>query len=436
MQKDLLMKEDLLQFIWKFKYFNFDSLKTIDGDDLQIIHQGIHNFDQGPDFLNAKIKINNTVWVGNVEIHIFSRHWDQHRHQLDEQYKNVILHVVWQHDGEISDCNGNTLPTLELHDRVSKLLLERYRRLMEKGQHRNGFFIPCEKLLEDVDEFRWDTWKSRLATERLEHKTTKVFETLGQTGNSWEEAMWRLVAANFGGKMNSQLFQRVAETVPQPMLARHRNQSITVEAILFGQAGLLVGPFIDPYPKMLQKEYQFYKKKYQLVETDGTACFGRIRPANFPTIRLAQLASLVCNSSHLFSKLKEFEAAAEVMECLKAEPNDFWMYHYKLDDEPGDHPKVKPLGKQMIENIMINTVCPMLFAYGMFHHDDKQKEKAVEWMEKLSPEWNLITKGFERLGVQNRSAFDSQALIQLKNYYCDQRRCLECGIGNAILGRS
>lgn len=430
------MKEDLLQFIWKFRYFNCEGLKTTDGDDVQVIHPGTHNFDQGPDFLNAKIQIGNTLWVGNVEIHFFSKQWDQHHHQFDENYKNVILHVVWKHEGDISDCEGNVLPTLELYDKVSKLLLERYRRLMEKDQQRNGFFIPCETLLEGVDEFRWNTWKSRLATERLEYKTKKVLDVLKQTGNNWEEAMWRLVAANFGGRMNGQLFQRIAETVPQRILARHRNQLISIEAIFFGQAGLLEDSFTDPYPEMLRREFKFYQKKYQLEKVDGNACFARMRPANFPTIRLAQLSVLVCNSYHLFSKLMEFESAEEVMNCLHAAPNDFWLYHFKLDDMAGDHPKEKLLGKQMTESIMINTVCPMLFAYGMFHHDETQKEKAVEWLEKLTPEKNSITKGFEVIGVKNQSAFDSQALIQLKNYYCDQRRCLECGIGSAILGRS
>ncbi len=430
------MKEDLLQFIWKFKYFNSDRLITIDGDEVRIIHQGTHNFDQGPDFLNAKIQINDTVWAGNVEIHLYSKQWDQHRHQIDERYKNVILHVVWKHDGDTLDCNGNKLPTIELHDRVSKLLLEKYRTMMEKEQGQKGFFIPCENLLHVVDDLRWSTWKSRLVAERLENKTEKVFRVLEHAGNNWEEAMWRLVAANFGGKMNGQLFQGIAETVPQRIIGRHRNQIVTVEAILFGQAGLLEGSFGDPYPKMLQKEYRFYQKKYQLQKTDGTVCFARMRPANFPTVRLAQLASLVCSSSHLFSKLMEFESVAEVVDCLKAVPNDYWLYHFRQDDEASELPKEKPLGKQMIENVMINTVCPILFAYGIFHKDEKQKEKAMDWLENLSAEKNVITKGFERLGVKNKSAFDSQALIQLKNFYCDKRRCLECGIGNTILGRN
>lgn len=429
------MKEDLLQFIWKFKYFNSEGLKTTENEDICILQPGIQNFDQGPDFLNAKIQINNTIWVGNIEVHLFSKQWEQHRHQFDEQYKNVILHVVWKYDGNIRDCNGNMPPTLELHDRVSKILLDKYRLLMEKEQQQSGFFIPCENLLSGVDNFRWNAWKSRLATERLENKTGGIFNMMKQTGDNWEETMWRMVAKNFGGKMNGQLFQKVAETVPQKILARHRNQIIAIEAILFGQAGLLEGEFSDPYPQLLKKEFQFYKNKYHFEKVDGSICFARMRPANFPTIRLAQLAALVCVSSHLFSKLKEILSAKEAIECFRVNLNAYWLYHYKLDDAPGEYAKEKALGVQMIENIMINTVCPMLFAYGIYHKDEALKNKAMDWLENISPEKNSITNGFKRLGVENKSAFDSQALIQLKNFYCDKRRCLECGIGNLILRR-
>lgn len=430
------MKEDLLQFIWKFKYFNSDGLKTTSGDDVAIIHSGTHNFDQGPDFLNAKIKINKTIWAGNVEVHLFSKQWEQHKHQFDERYKNVVLHVVWQHDRDIKDCEGNTLPTIELHDKVSRILLERYEMLMGMEQQHSQFFIPCQNLLEGMDDFRWNVWKNRLATDRLQYKTKNVFQIFQQTGNNWEETMWLLVAKNFGGRMNGQLFQRVAETVPQKILAKHRNQLIAIEAILFGQAGMLSSKFKDPYPELLQNEYQFYKKKYHFQKVDGSACFSRMRPANFPTIRLAQLAALVCKSSHLFSKTMDFHSAKDVIDCFKVSTNDFWMYHYKLDDQPSSGAKEKSLGTQTIENIIINSVCPMLFAYGMYHKDEKLKEKAVEWLEHISPEKNSITNGFERLGVQNKNAFDSQALIHLKNFYCDERRCLECGVGNLVLGRS
>lgn len=430
------MKEDLLQFIWKFKHFNSNELKSFHGDDIVIVHPGTQNFNQGPDFLNARIQINGTLWVGNVELHLFSKQWDQHRHQHDENYKNVILHVVWHHDGDIQDINGIVLPTLELEQRVSKILLKKYQVLMEKEQSGELYFIPCESQLREtaIDDFKLIAWKSRLVAERLEYKTTKVFSILEKTAYHWDETMWQMVAANFGGNINGQFFQRIAETVSQNILAKHKNQLITIESILFGQASLLNGDFEDPYPKLLQQEYHFYQKKYNFQRVDGNVLFGRMRPANFPTVRLAQLSALVFKSSHLFSRIKDFETVSQVKEVLQVEPNDFWLYHYKLDDPGHEILKKKTLGNQMIENIIINTVCPILFAYGIYNNDTIQKEKAINWLEGLTAEKNNITSGFARLGVPNKSAFDSQALIQLKNFYCNMKRCLDCTIGNTILG--
>lgn len=433
------MKEDLLQFIWKFKYFNSNELAGFHGEKIEIISPGVQNFNQGPDFLNARIRINDTLWVGNVEVHLFSKQWDQHRHQLDNNYSNVILHVVWHHDGEVQDINGMTLPTLELENRVSKALLKKYQALMEKEQRGELHFIACESQLGQltIDDFKLTAWKSRLVAERLEMKTARVFDILEQTGFHWDETMWRLIAANFGGNMNAQFFQQMATTVPQTILARHKNQLVTIEAILFGQAGLLDEEFDDPYPRLLQREYRFYEKKYKFERTDGQVLFGRMRPANFPTIRLAQLAALVCKSSHLFSRVKEYETVKEVKESLMVEPNDFWLYHYKFNEPDANRVyRKKPLGNQMIENIIINTICPILFAYGIYNNDNVLKEKAVDWLEGLGAEKNTITRGFERLGISNNSAFDSQALIQLKKFYCDKKRCLDCSIGNLILAGS
>lgn len=435
----LLMKEDLLQFIWKFKYFNSGELKTVHGEPIQIIHPGTQNFNQGPDFLNAKIRINETVWVGNIELHIFSRQWEQHRHQADKNYANVILHVVWHHDGDIQDVNGNTLPTLELQHRISKTLLKRYQILMEKEQRGELHFIACESQLSGmkIDDFRLVSWKSRLVAERLEAKTARVFEILEQTKFHWDETMWRMVAANFGGNINGQFFQQIAATVSQSILAKHKNQLIAIESILFGQAGLLNADFDDPYPVMLRREYEFYRTKYRFAKVDGNVMFGRMRPANFPTIRLAQLAALIYKSSHLFSQIKDFETVEQVKETLQVEPNDFWLYHYKLDDAmSGQALKRKPIGAQMVDNIIINSVCPILFAYGIYNNDTMQKEKALDWLEGLPAEKNHITRGFERLGITNNTSFDSQALIQLKKFYCDQKKCLECSIGNLILSGS
>ena len=423
-----MMKEDLLQYIWKFQYYNSNELCCTNGDAVLVIHPGSHNQNQGPDFTEAKVKINNTLWAGNVELHINSSHWNLHQHSSDNNYNNIILHVVWHHDVEIKDVSGNNLPTLELQSRVSKLLLEKYRQLMQ-----NPKFIPCENQLHPVNELTLGNWKQRLAAERLMAKSQNILTILQQTNFHWEETFWRLIAANFGLKINDSFFQKIAQSLPIAILAKHKNNIIQLEALLFGQAGLLNKDFGETYPAMLKKEYQFYQKKYDLRPVDGDLYFLRMRPANFPTIRLAQLAMLIHESEHLFSKIKETESVAEVKKMFTVIANDYWHYHYVLDEE-ADY-KIKTLGRQMVDNIIINTLVPIIFAYGLHHNEELYKEKAIKWLEEVSPEKNAITKGFENLGIENKNAFDSQAFIQLRNEYCNHKFCLQCAIGNSILKR-
>ena len=420
------MKEDLLQFIWKFQYFNRNELRCTDGDEVQIIHPGTFNSNQGPDFKEAKIKINNILWSGNVELHINSSHWHTHHHSEDTNFNNVILHVVWNHDTEIKDANGSVLSTIELQSRVSKLLLEKYRRLKENAQ-----FIACENLSSGFGSLALNSWKQRLVAERLIIKSKNIFTDLQQTNYHWEETFWWLIAANFGLTLNSGVFKKMARSLPLSLVAKHKKNIIQVEALLYGQAGLLSKTFEDKYPKMLQKEYFFYQKKYKLSPVDEELYYLRMRPANFPTIRLAQLAMLICSSEHLFSKIKETESVDELKKMFSVTANDYWHYHY-IFDEVSDY-KIKKLGSQMVNNIIINTVVPVIFSYGLHHSEEALKEKAIRWLEEIAPEKNTITQGFERLSYSNKSAFDSQAYIQLKKEYCDHHLCLQCAIGNSIL---
>ena len=420
------MKEDLLQFIWKFQYFNRNELRCTDGDAVQIIHPGTYNSNQGPDFKEAKIKINNILWSGNVELHINSSHWHTHHHSEDTNFNNVILHVVWNHDAEIKDANGSVLSTIELQSRVSKLLLEKYRRLKENAQ-----FIACENLSSGFGSLALNSWKQRLVAERLIIKSKNIFTDLQQNNYHWEETFWWLIAANFGLTLNSGVFKKMARSLPLSLVAKHKKNIIQVEALLYGQAGLLSKTFEDKYPKMLQKEYFFYQKKYKLSPVDEELYYLRMRPANFPTIRLAQLAMLICSSEHLFSKIKETESVDELKKMFSVTANDYWHYHY-IFDEVSDY-KIKKLGSQMVDNIIINTVVPVIFSYGLHHSEEALKEKAIRWLEEIAPEKNTITQGFERLSYSNKSAFDSQAYIQLKKEYCDHHLCLQCAIGNSIL---
>jgi len=420
------MKEDLLQFIWKFQYFNRSELVTTAGEKLRIIHPGIHNQNQGPDFLEAKIQLNETTWAGNTEIHINSSHWNLHQHSTDNNFNNIILHVVWHNDVSINDTNGNPLPTIELESRVSHLLLEKYQQLMETTS-----FIPCESHVQKIRELTLTSWKQRLVAERLIKRSEKISAVLKETNFHWEEVFWWMLASNFGIKVNSDSFLQVAKTLPVTLLAKHKHHIVQVEALLFGQAGLLKSEFTEKYAVLLQKEYQFYQKKYNLKPVDEEVHFLRMRPANFPTIRLAQLAMVIQKSEHLFSKIKDTILVADLKAMFAVEPNDFWNYHYSLDEESAF--KTKKTGKQMVDNIIINTIVPVIFSYGLLNNDESFKEKAIRWLEEISPEKNSITTGFENIGFENKNAFDSQALLQLKNEYCNEKHCLNCAIGNSLL---
>ena len=420
------MNEKLLQFIWQFQYFNKSALTTVDGSSLIIMHPGDFNHDQGPDFSEAKIKLNNTIWAGNVEIHNEASQWHTHHHTNDPNYSNIILHVVWKNDTAITDGNVQLIPTLELQPLVSKLMLQQYEQLMNaKG------FVPCENHLPALSEVGWLAWKERLAAERLQRKAAIVIQNLQQANNHWEEVFWWQLAKNFGAKVNAEPFEQMAKTISVNILAKHKNQINQLEALLLGQSNLLNGDYSEDYPKMLQREYKFLSNKYQLKPINKAPDFLRMRPANFPTIRLAQLAMLVYNSTHLFSKILEISNLNELRKLLDVTANDYWHYHYRLDEATSYKPK--NLGNLMTDNIIINTVVPVLFAYGMHHNIQQWKDRAIQYLTQLPREKNNITNAWKQHEVINENALDSQALIELKNNYCDFKRCLQCAVGNKIL---
>jgi hypothetical protein len=419
------MTERLLQYIWQFQYFNFTNLQTEEGEILQVIHPGILNINQGPDFLNAKIKINDTFWAGSIELHINTSDWKQHKHSSDKNYKNVILHVVWQHNVNLNlPCS-----TLILEDKVPKVLLSKYDELMLTDN-----FIPCEKHIHQINYLTWLSWKERLLVERLEKRTAIIFDHLTKNNNHWEETCWWLLAKNFGIRLNSVAFEKMAQSITVNILSRHKNQIHQTEALLFGQAGLLNRDFKEGYPKMLQQEYQYLKKKYKLQKTAVEMIFLRMRPSNFPTVRLAQLAMLIHKSNHLFSKIKESADLKTIIQLLQVTANDYWHYHYVFDETAGF--KRKKLGELMIDNILINTIIPILFAYGHYYGEESYKEKALHWLMDIKAEKNSITNGFTTLQIENKNAFDSQSLIQLKNEYCANKRCLDCSVGNKLLRKN
>lgn len=416
------MTEKLLQYIWQFGYFNKSNLVTTAGEPVQIISAGKINTHQGPDFSDARIRIGNTLFAGTVELHVKTTQWNQHQHQLDDNYRNVILHVVYDNDSNIE----NGIPVLELQPLISNVLLSRYEALMYSAS-----FIPCSLSISTVKSITWISWKERLLIERLARKSEIVLKLFEESNHHWEETFWWMLARNFGIKVNTEAFEALAKSITVNLLAKHKTQIHQLEALLFGQAGLLNEEYKEDYPKLLKREYQFLKKKYGLQPICIPVHFLRMRPVNFPTVRLAQLAALVQASAHLFSKILETEKAAELKSLFSVTGNDYWHYHYRFDEAAAF--KKKKLGDDMISNIIINTIVPVLFAYGKYHNEEKYKLKALSWLEEITAENNSITKGFVQLKIANKTAYDSQALIELKNEYCSNKRCLQCSVGNAIL---
>jgi hypothetical protein len=420
------MTERLLQYLWQFQYYNKQSSILDNGDTFQVIHPGRFNTNQGPDFLEARIKIEDTLWVGHVELHVKTSDWFRHAHQFDRNYDNVVLHVVWEHDLPERDTR---IPVFSMQSRVPVLLLEQYRYWMDSAG-----FIACGNQIRYVKPIIWSAFRDRLLTERMQRKSAMVFSFLLQTHQHWEETFWWLLARNFGAALNFEPFEAMAKTLPVTILARYKNQLPVLEALLFGQCGLLEGEFEEEYPSGLQREYLHLKNKYELQPIRQSVHFLRTRPVNFPTIRLAQLARLLYQSSHLFAFIKETERLSEIREWLSVTASEFWDEHYTFLKSSVRRPK--KLGNQMIDTLIINTVVPVLFAYGLLHNEEQYKNRALNWLDEMEPEMNAITHSYTELGIVNKSAFDSQALLELKGHYCDAKRCLDCAMGNALLKRS
>lgn len=424
------MNERLLHFIWQYQYYSPAGLTTHRGEKIQVVFPGQYNQNQGPDFADARIRIGPALWIGSVELHIKTSDWQKHQHGSDENYRNVILHVVWQHDQAATEDEhadgANDIPVLELQDRVSKLLLQRYDQLMQ-----SPVFIPCENMAASWSTPEWKAWQQQLAIIRLQRKAGSIFQQLEQTNRHWEEVFWWQLARNFGMKVNADAFEAIARSIPLNLLARQRNQIHRLEALLLGQANLLRKPFEEDYPAMLKKEYEFLRHQFGLRPALTRLLFLRMRPVNFPTVRLAQLAALIQRSSHLFALIRETADLSALRSCFQVTANDYWHYHYR-PDEPAPYSE-KSVGDSMIDSILINTVVPMLFAYSLYHNDAAAREKALNWLRQTRAENNSLLSGFARLGIPAADAQDSQALIELKTRFCDARRCLDCEAGNGLL---
>jgi len=425
----MLFPEDFLHYVWKFRLFDRADLRANDGEELEIFSAGLHNSDSGPDFQNARIRIGDTVWAGNVEVHLSSSDWKKHGHTTDNSYNNVILHVVYRDDMPLVLPNGRKVPTLVLENRIPDDLYNRYYNLIFGNQT----IIPCEASIGQVDSLTLHNWLTRVLVERLEKKSAAVIAALDLNRGDWEETFYQFLAANFGFKTNALPFELLAKSMPQNILAKHKNNPLQIEALIFGQAGFLEADFKDEYSQKLKSEYQFLQKKYKLIPVENHLWkFMRLRPQNFPTIRLAQFAALVVQSNHLFSKLleiKDVKALRSLFTEIKVNP--YWETHYRFEAESA--PASKNLGADSIDILLLNTLALFLFSYGKHNQIHHYINRSLQLLEFLPHENNKIITDFSNLGVKIKTAFESQALLELKNSYCNYKKCLECGVGNKIL---
>lgn len=422
------MNERLLQFIWQFQHYNTKELTLSSGEPLKIISPGSWNHHQGPDFSSAKIRVGNTIWAGNIELHILASDWYKHAHDDDPNYQNIILHVVWQEDTMVKDRFNQPVPTLVLSGRISGLLLDRYGQMMDTVRQ-----VPCHHFLPGANELTWYSWKERLMVERLERKSGTIMKQLQETGNHWDEVFWRQLAMGFGSKTNAAFFEQVARSLPYSILQRHRNIPDELEALLFGQAQLLNKKRTDTYPQKLAKTYLHLQRKYKLISAGGQPAFLRMRPASFPTIRLSQLAMLIHLRENLFYQVRNIETIDNLMQLFHVKTSQYWNQHYRFD-EPATQ-SLKWVGRQMTVHLLINSIVPMVFTYGLEMKQQAYKDKTLQWLYSLEAEQNRITSYWQSAGIHNRCALDSQSLIELNTQYCVNKRCLDCAIGNKLLSQ-
>ncbi len=421
------MTEDFLHFVWKYGLFDREGIIADTGDEIRVFNLGEHNRDAGPDFVNTRIQIGSTTWAGNVEIHLKSSDWKIHKHQRDKAYDNVILHVVYEHNQPVYRSTGEAIPTVEL--KFNPGLYENYCRLLSQTT-----CLPCSEKIGMVDSLIVDLWISSLVIERLQQKTGHIAGLLEQYRNSWDEVFYVCLARAFGFGLNAMPFEMLARSVPLSCLMRHRDNPLQVEALLMGQAGFLEeGRLYDDYYTQLREEYLHLKNKYHLKPLEKHLWkFLRLRPVNFPTVRIAQFAS-VLQHPDLFSQVLTCGTAQDLQQFFSVIASEYWNTHYNFESRSVR--MVKRLGKEAFQTLVINTVIPFLFQYGRMTARDDLKDKALRWLQDIPAENNRYTRQWTSIVASPDSAFYSQGIIQLMKEYCSKKRCLACSVGSHIITR-
>ncbi len=420
------MKEDFLHYLWKFKKFDTSNLTTSNGEKLTIENSGSYLQLAGPDFFNSQITIENQKWAGNVEIHLKSSDWYVHHHERDSNYDSVILHVVWEHDVEIYRKNNTEIPVLILKNLVSKETLNNYQSLVSPKS-----WIFCEKQIESVNSFIMLNWQERLFFERLERKSKPIFDLAESSLHDWDAILFCQLAKNFGLNTNGESFYNMANSIPFSIIRKEANDLFNLESLLFGIAGLLEINKEDHYYKKLKGNFDYLVQKYQLQSNSFTSLqFFKHRPDNFPTIRVSQLANVYYCQQQLFSKIIKADNVATIYEIFDKSVSEYWETHYQFDKISPK--KKKALSKSFIDLLIINTIIPLQFAYAK-SKGKEISEKLISLLNQVKPEANAIIDKFSSFGLKAQNAFETQALLQLKNEYCNKNRCLECSIGMELL---
>lgn len=419
--------EQLLHYVWKHKIFPLKELKTTTSQQVEVIDTGLANTDAGPDFFNAKLKLDGVLWIGNIEIHERSSDWFKHGHHADAGYNSVILHIASEIDTEISRSNGERIPQIQLI--CPEAVRTNYKELLETDS-----YPPCYRIIPSLPPFTAHSWMTALQMERFEQKATLLNERLKRCQGNWEDAFFITLARNFGFGLNGDAFETWAHRLPFRAVDKHRNDLFQIEAIFFGQAGILEDSDGDGYYLRLKKEYTYLQHKFGLIPMDASLWrFLRLRPANFPHIRIAQLACLYHRAYGLLSRIMETETLQGVRDILKGGTSEYWLTHYTFGGSSPSRPKT--LSNTSLDLLIINTVVTFLYAYGLHKGNRVLCARAGSFLEELKAENNYITRMWEQCGMKASNAADSQALIQLKKEYCDKKKCLYCRIGYEYLKR-
>lgn len=419
--------EQLLHYLWKYRLYRPSDLTTTQGDTLEIIDPGLENTDAGPDFFNAKIRINGTVWAGSVEIHQKASDWLAHGHSADKAYENVILHVVETDDGTVFRQNGEAIPQLVLP--IPEQVIDNMEWLLTRDSP-----VACLERLPAIDPVFRLQWMDALLAERLERKTDDILRWLDLYQKDWNEVFYILLCRNFGFGVNSDAFERLARSLPLKCILKQRPSASQVEALFLGQAGLLNDSNGNRhhYYRLLQQEYSFLRKKYGLEPLEPHIFRNlRLRPDATPHIKLVELAAIWIRHDTLFSSVLSARTPRELKDFFRVPASAFWDTHYNFL-RPSPHKK-KQLGENALNMLLINTVVPLMFAYGLYHQMDEHKARALRLLASIPPEQNSIISLFSQVGMKPRNAGDTQALIQLKRNYCEQKKCLYCRLGFQLL---